>query len=98
MISTRRVLAAVALTAGASALAMPAANAAALPTPVPLSEDDKLSATSTVDTLSTMALPPEERAQIPPVTSQLGGLSQLDKLHQVTDLAAPVMGFVPAIE
>ncbi|MFP3989208.1 hypothetical protein U9R90_17250 [Streptomyces sp. E11-3] len=94
MISTRRVIAAVALTAGASALAMPAASAA----PLGGAEADKLSATSTIDTLSAMSLPPEQQGQVPDVPSQLGGLSQLDKLHQVTDLAAPVMGFVPAIE
>ncbi len=73
---------------------MPAASAS----PLAMDEADKLSATSTLDTLSTAALPEEHKDAVPPAMSQLGGLSQLDKLHQVTDLAAPVMGFVPAIE
>ncbi|TGA93789.1 hypothetical protein [Streptomyces sp. MZ04] len=88
MISTRRMVAAVALAAGASALAAPAANAAIEP----------ISPIGTVDSLATAAIPAEHRGAIPTVSSQLGGLSRLNELHQVTDLAAPVMGFVPAVQ
>ncbi|MFI6381833.1 hypothetical protein ACIBKX_20500 [Streptomyces sp. NPDC050658] len=76
---------ALALAAGATALAAPAANAA-------------ISPTDTVDALATSALPEEHRDELPTLSSQLGGLNDLNQLHQVTDLAAPVMGFVPAVQ
>ncbi|MFG2500392.1 hypothetical protein ACGFSB_19525 [Streptomyces sp. NPDC048441] len=89
MISTRRIVAALALAAGASALAAPAANA------------EDISPTGVVDSLSTSALPAEHQADVPTVTSQLGGLNdvyQLQQLHQLTDLAAPVTGLLPAVQ
>ncbi|MEU6662525.1 hypothetical protein [Streptomyces sp. NPDC046821] len=89
MISTRRVLAAVALAAGASALAMPAAQAApGSPLGVkPISLDD----------LATTGIPAEHKGEIPTVTQQLGGLNKLNELHQVTDLVAPVTNVLPSV-
>jgi hypothetical protein len=90
MISTRRVLAAVALAAGASALAMPAAEAA----PVgPLGGMKPIS----LDDIATSAVPAEHKAEIPTVNEQLGGLNRLNELHQVTDLVAPVTGILPSV-
>ncbi|RFU83476.1 hypothetical protein DY218_27565 [Streptomyces triticagri] len=93
MISTRRALAAVALAAGASTLAMPAANAAAAPGP----EGIELSANDTIDSLAAAGVPEEDRGQLPTVSEQLGGLNRLNELHQLTDQAAPVTGLLPSI-
>jgi len=46
-------------------------------------------------------IPAEHQAEIPKVASQLQGmnhLNDLQQLHQVTDLAAPVTGLLPSIE
>lgn len=77
-----------ALAAGASALAAPAANAA-------------ISPTGTLDSLAASSIPAEHRAEVPSVTNQLNGLNdlyQLQQLHQLTDLAAPVTGLLPAVQ
>ncbi|MFC8128420.1 hypothetical protein [Streptomyces sp. NPDC057302] len=89
MISTRRIAAAFALAAGATALAAPAASAA------------DISPTGTIDSLASSAIPAEHRAEVPSATEQLNGVNglyELQQLHQLTDLAAPVMGVLPAIE
>ncbi|MER5260059.1 MULTISPECIES: hypothetical protein [unclassified Streptomyces] len=81
--------AALALAAGAAALAAPAANAA------------EISPTGTIDSLGASAIPEEYRAEVPSVTSHLNGVNglyELQQLHQLTDLAAPVVGVLPAIE
>ncbi|RII11203.1 hypothetical protein DSC45_29055 [Streptomyces sp. YIM 130001] len=93
MISTRRALAAVALAAGASALAMPAATASAASGP----EGIELSANDTIDSLAAAGIPEEDRAELPTVSQQLGGLNRLNELHQLTDQAAPVTGLLPSI-
>lgn len=77
-----------ALAAGASALAAPAASA-------------DISPTGTLDSLAASSIPAEHRAEVPSVTNQLGGLNdlyQLQQLHQLTDLAAPVTGLLPAVQ
>ncbi|MGW5738661.1 MULTISPECIES: hypothetical protein [Streptomyces] len=89
MISTRRIAAALALAAGATALAAPAASAA------------DISPTGTLDSLAASSVPEEHRAELPTVTEQLNGVNglyELQQLHQLTDLAAPVTGLVPAVE
>lgn len=96
MISTRRAISAVLLTLGATALAVPAAQAAPL-----AGEGEAISPTATLDSLSTMAIPAEERAELPTTAGQLSGLNDLNKLnelHQLTDLVAPVTNMVPAVE
>ncbi|MYT73066.1 hypothetical protein GTY60_25810 [Streptomyces sp. SID8367] len=97
MTSTRRAMTAVLLAVGATAIAVPAASAA--PLPLPLAGDgEAISPTQTLDSVSTMAIPEEQRAAVPSTTAQLGGLNRLNELHQLTDLAAPVTGLVPSVE
>ncbi|QNP74513.1 hypothetical protein IAG44_37030 [Streptomyces roseirectus] len=100
MISTRRMLAAAALAAGVAGLAAPTASATdALP------DDGKLNPIAMLDDLAVSDIPAEHRDQMPRVSSQvsevkkLGGIpNELGQLHQLTDLAAPVTGLLPAIE
>ncbi|MGW0903836.1 hypothetical protein [Streptomyces sp. NPDC002853] len=76
-----------ALAAGASALAAPAASAEAI------------NPTGVINSLATSQIPDEQRAEMPTVTEQLSGLNnlyELQQLHQVTDLAAPVTGLLYA--
>ncbi|MET7617338.1 hypothetical protein [Streptomyces sp. NPDC005408] len=95
MTKTRRVLAAVALATGATALAAPAASADVAP-------DHKIAATSVIDGLAASNIPAEHRAEVPPASGQLrglgGGINELNKLHQLTDLVAPVTGLLPAVQ
>ena len=89
MISTRRIAAAFALAAGATALAAPAASAA------------PISPTGMIDSIAMSGVPAEQQEELPTVTSQLNGLNdlyQLNELHQLTDLAAPVTGLLPAVQ
>ncbi|OEJ23711.1 hypothetical protein AR457_03570 [Streptomyces agglomeratus] len=95
MIKTKSVLAAAALAAGFSALAAPAAGAADTSGRYLVSVPDAL------DNIGASAVPAERRAEVPSVTGQLNGLSQLDKLselQQFTGLVAPVTGVLPAME
>ena len=98
MISTRRIAALAALAAGVTGLAAPLANAAEAP------NTGKLNPMTTLDSLVANQSPAEHRADLPPVSRQLGELnkvSELDKLwelHQVTDLAAPATGLLPGIQ
>ncbi|MEX3102543.1 hypothetical protein DF268_25480 [Streptomyces sp. V2] len=101
MISTRRMLAAAALAAGVAGLAAPMANAAdAVPT-----DAGKLNPIALLDDLAVSDIPAEHRDKMPSVSGQvsevkkLGGIpNELGQLHQLTDLAAPVTGLLPAIE
>ncbi|MFJ8823618.1 hypothetical protein ACIREE_17705 [Streptomyces sp. NPDC102467] len=89
MTSTRRVITAVLLAVGSTAIAAPAAGAATLPDP----SSNMISPTATLDAVSTMAVPAAHRDEVPRTAEQLQGLNQLNKLselHQVTDLVAPV--------
>ncbi len=79
MMRTKQILAAVALAAGAGALAAPAASAA--DGPVALSVSDE------IDHLATSSIPAEHRGEVPAVSDQLG---KLNELRQLTDQAAPV--------
>ncbi|MGX1885961.1 hypothetical protein [Streptomyces sp. NPDC055287] len=95
MIKTKSVLAVVALAAGVSALAAPAASAADSSGGYLLSVPDAL------DDIGASAVPADRRADVPSVTGQLNGLSQLDKLgelQQFTGLVSPVTGLLPAVE
>ncbi|MEU3791685.1 hypothetical protein AB0F07_18040 [Streptomyces fructofermentans] len=97
MISTRRMVAAVGLAVGVAGLAVPSAGAATTP------ETGKLNPIAELDSLAVSDIPVEHRGQIPKVSDQLAGvnklndLQQLQQLHQVTDLAAPVAGLLPAV-
>ncbi|MEU6121921.1 hypothetical protein [Streptomyces sp. NPDC047123] len=94
MTSARRLIAAVSLAAGAAALATPAAQAA----PQHSHDTASPSLVSTLDTLGESNLPEEQRGKVPGVESQLGGLQQLNQLHQLTDLVAPVTNALPAVQ
>ncbi|GGX56563.1 hypothetical protein GCM10010515_25020 [Streptomyces fructofermentans] len=89
-------VAAVGLAVGVAGLAVPSAGAT---TP----ETGKLNPIAELDSLAVSDIPVEHRGQIPKVSDQLAGvnklndLQQLQQLHQVTDLAAPVAGLLPAV-
>ncbi|QIP84500.1 hypothetical protein GLX30_11215 [Streptomyces sp. Tu 2975] len=94
MTTAHRVLAALALATGASALAAPAATAApALPV-------GTLSVMDTVDTLTESSVAPEQRGQVPSASEQLSGLNRLaevpGELDPLTSQAAPVVGLLSA--
>ena len=98
MISTRRIVAVAALAAGVTGLAAPLASAAEAPAA------GKLNPIAVLDSLAEAQIPAGQRGELPPVSRQLGELNkvsqlqQLNELHQVTDLVAPVTGLLPAIE
>ncbi|MEV0478054.1 MULTISPECIES: hypothetical protein [Streptomyces] len=97
MISTRRIAAAVGLAVGVTGLVAPMANAA----DAPAFKDGKVSPVALLDSLAVSEIPAEHQAEIPKVASQLQGmnhLNDLQQLHQVTDMAAPVTGLLPSIE
>ncbi|MFD9323693.1 hypothetical protein ACIRPU_40035 [Streptomyces sp. NPDC102259] len=97
MISTRRIAALAALAAGVTGLAAPMASAADAPA------TGQLNPMTVLDSLATSQIPAEHRADLPPVSRQLGELNKvselekLNELHQITDLVAPVTGLLPAI-
>ncbi|MEV0741905.1 hypothetical protein AB0I51_39560 [Streptomyces sp. NPDC050549] len=97
MISTRRIAAAVGLAVGVTGLVAPMANAAE----APAFKDGKVSPVALLDSLAVSEIPAEHQAQIPKVADQmkaLNHLNDLQQLHQVTDMAAPVTGLLPAVE
>ncbi|MFI2204995.1 hypothetical protein ACH47Z_30250 [Streptomyces sp. NPDC020192] len=100
MISTRRIVAALGLAAGVTGLAAPLANAAdasAVPT-------GQINPMHVLDSLTVSDIPAAHKAQVPRVSEQMRALNQFDQLnklnelHQVTDLAAPVTGLLPAVQ
>ncbi|MFG2468519.1 hypothetical protein ACGFXB_24085 [Streptomyces canus] len=96
MISTRRIVAAVGLAVGVTGLTAPLANAADVGAP----DTGQLSPIAVLDSLAVSDIPAEHQDEIPSVSEQLAALNQLKKLnqlHQVTDLAAPVTGLLPAV-
>ncbi|MEU9517366.1 hypothetical protein [Streptomyces sp. NPDC048224] len=93
MISTRRIVAVVGLAAGVTGLAVPMASAAG---GGPLGTE-KLSVTNTLDSLAVGDMPADDRARMPLPSQQLHRLSDLQQLQQVTGLAAPLFGAVPAL-
>ncbi|MEV6015439.1 hypothetical protein ACFYXJ_02965 [Streptomyces sp. NPDC002667] len=97
MISTRRIVAAVGLAVGVTGLAAPMATAAGSGA----HDAGQLNPITTLDSLATSDLPAAAQAQLPRPSAQLAGLNRLNdlnQLHQVTDLAAPVTGLLPGIQ
>lgn len=93
MISTRRIVAAVGLAAGATGLAAPTASAAE----TGALGMERLSVTQTLDSLAVSDMPAEDRAQMPRPSQQLNRLQDLQQLQQVTGLVSPLFGAVPAL-
>ncbi|WP_228973033.1 hypothetical protein [Streptomyces sp. DH12] len=96
MTKTQRVLAALAVAAGATALAAPSAHAALVPAPGPQGP----SLLSQVDDLAVSGIDPRYRSQVPRIMDQFGGLrgvQELGQLRQVIAPVAPALGLVPGI-
>lgn len=95
MTKTQRLLTALAVAAGASALSAPAAGAAIVPAPTGPQGPSLL---SRVDNLSKIAVAPEHRSELPTVTEQFGGLDGLQRLgeaRQLIEPVAPVLWLLP---
>lgn len=98
MISTRRVVAAVGLAIGVTGLAAPMATADAT------ADATRINPISALDSLALSDLPEEQRQSPPRPSQQLRSLDQvhelnrLSELHQVTDLAAPALGLLGAVQ
>jgi hypothetical protein len=92
MISTRRIATFLAITAGASGIGVSTASAME-----PLMAPQSISVADTIDHLSTAGMPADQQSGVPTVTGQLQGLNQLGQLHQLTDMAAPATGLLPAL-
>ncbi|MFI0960238.1 hypothetical protein ACH4S8_02290 [Streptomyces sp. NPDC021080] len=96
MISTRRIVAAVGLAVGVTGLVAPMASAAGSEA----QDAGKLNPVTVLDSLATGDIPAAHQGELPPPSDQLEGLNRLNdlnQLHQVTDLAAPVAGLMPGI-
>ncbi|GAA2441213.1 MULTISPECIES: hypothetical protein [Streptomyces] len=94
MTKSQRILAAVALAAGASVLSAPTAGAAIVPAPGPQGP----SVLDRVDELASIAVAPEHRDEVPTVTEQFGGLDGLQRLgeaRQLLEPVAPVLWLLP---
>ncbi|MET7684863.1 hypothetical protein [Streptomyces sp. NPDC005423] len=97
MISTRRIAAAVGFAVGVTGLAAPMASAAAAAP----QDTGKIHPLAMIDALATSEVPADHAARLPKISQQLAGLSHLNdlnQLHQLTDLAAPVTGLLPAVQ
>nr|WP_069625821.1 hypothetical protein [Streptomyces niveus] len=96
MTSMRRITTVLGAAVALSSFAGSAANAAG---PAPLITP--VNPVTELDALAASGIPAEQQAELPKVKNQLAGLSHLrdlNQLHQLTDLAAPVLGLVPAVE
>ncbi|MFI6050719.1 hypothetical protein ACIBCO_11605 [Streptomyces violascens] len=97
MISTRRIATVLVVAAGAAGLAASTASAES-----PVDSLVKAADPATeLDAIATSDIPEEYRAQFPTTRDQLAGLSHLNDVNKVTQVAgqaAPVAGLVPAVE
>ncbi|MDC2960062.1 hypothetical protein [Streptomyces gilvifuscus] len=93
MISTRRIVAAVGLAAGITGLAAPMASAA----PVAAQDPGRISPMATLDSLAVSEVPQEHVGELPRPSDQLQRLNDLNQLQQVTDLAAPLLPLLGAV-
>lgn len=98
MISTRRTVAAVSLAIGVTGLAAPMANADAT------ADATRFNPMTALDSLAVSDLPEVRKESLPRPSQQLKSLNQvhelnrLNELHQVTDLAAPALGLLGAVQ
>ncbi|MFC8916859.1 hypothetical protein E2C00_01980 [Streptomyces sp. WAC05374] len=94
MTKTQRLLTALVVAAGASALSAPSAGAVIVPAPGPQGP----SLLNRVDDLASIAVAPEHRSKVPTVTEQFGGLDGLQRLgeaRQLIEPVAPVLWLLP---
>ncbi len=96
VISTRRISSVLAVAAAFSCLGASAAQAVATTSPL----GPPINPVTELDALATTGIPEESKGQFPGIADQLVGLSrvqEVNQLHQLTDLAAPVTGLLPEI-
>jgi len=85
MISTRRIVAAVGLAAGITALAAPLASAS--DSTIQNRDASELNPISMLDGLATSGIPAERRAEVPRPSEQLQQLNRLNNLEQLDRVA-----------
>jgi len=85
MISTRRIVAAVGLAAGVTALAAPLASAS--DSTIQNRDGSELSPISAIDSLATAGIPADRQAEMPRPSEQLNSLSRLNNLQQLDQVA-----------
>ncbi|WP_053660315.1 hypothetical protein [Streptomyces sp. MMG1121] len=96
MIPTRRIVAALGLPAGVTGC-RPAGDRGRRER----SEHGETDPVTTLDALAVSDIPAAHRARVPRVSKRIRALNridQLNELHQVTGLAAPATGLLPAVE
>lgn len=86
MISTRRIVAAVGLAAGITALAAPMASAS--DSAISNREGSELNPLTLVDSLATTGVPADRQADMPRPSEQLDRLNNLRQLDQVAHMGA----------
>ncbi|MFF4362800.1 hypothetical protein [Streptomyces sp. NPDC001604] len=85
MISTRRIVAAVGLAAGITALAAPLACAS--DATIQNKDASELNPIATLDSLAQSGIPAERRAEVPRPSQQLRNLNRLNNLEQLDRVA-----------
>ncbi|MGW3121414.1 hypothetical protein ACWDBW_30400 [Streptomyces sp. NPDC001107] len=85
MISTRRIVAAVGLAAGITALAAPLASAS--DATIQNKDASELNPISTLDSLAQSGIPAERRAEVPRPSQQIQNLNRLNNLQQLDRVA-----------
>jgi len=85
MISTRRIVAAVGLAAGITALAAPLASAS--DSAIANKDGSELNPLTLVDSLATTGIPADRQAEVPRPTEQLKQLDRLNNLGQLDQVA-----------
>lgn len=85
MISTRRIVAAVGLAAGITALAAPLASAS--DATIQNKDASELNPISTLDSLAQSGIPAERRAEVPRPSEQIQNLNRLNNLRQLDRVA-----------
>lgn len=85
MISTRRIVAAVGLAAGITALAAPLASAS--DSTIQNRDGSELNPISTIDSLAATGIPADRRAEVPRPSEQLQQLNRLNNLGQLDRVA-----------
>ncbi|MFR0355369.1 hypothetical protein [Streptomyces sediminimaris] len=94
MISTRRIVAAVGLAAGVTALAAPLASAS--DSTIQNRDGSELNPITAIDSLATAGIPADRRAEMPRPSEQINQLGRLNNLQQLDQVAG--MGAVgPAL-